>query len=233
MNISNVTHYFLATTPILPWTFLTFGFWLIEDGVKHKWGQKIPNIFCGLAVCFTVVLSAPFIVKTMQLVTGHDGKGFIDVHPLAEYPALSLFLSVVFFIFVRDLFFYCWHRAEHKISVLWDIHAVHHSEERFNATTYMRQHWLEGFLQSFFVQMPVIIIFQFTPEVLYTAYFVTAAWDFFSHADLSLEIGRCTFLVTGPQLHRLHHSKLKQHLDRVSQGDFCKKATKLRDFGMG
>ena len=212
--VLDIADLFMKTTPILAWAFLTFGFWLIENGMKYRWSQRIPNILCGLVVCLVYLITAPFVIKSAQFVFGYTGDGLIEINPLPQYPGLSLFLSIVLFIFVLDFFFYWWHRAEHKIPVLWDIHAVHHSEEDFNATSYMRQNWMDGFLQGLFVQIPVIAIFHFPTGVPQLAFLGVAAWNFFGHADLKWEMGTWSFLVMGPQLHRLHHSKLKQHYDR-------------------
>jgi sterol desaturase/sphingolipid hydroxylase (fatty acid hydroxylase superfamily) len=91
---------------------------------------------------------------------------------------------------------------------------VHHSDEHFNTTTYMRQYWLESPLQSITVTMLVTIPFHFSDMTLYYAYLFTALWAFLTHMDVRLELGRFTCLLTGPQLHRLHHSIHEKHRDK-------------------
>jgi sterol desaturase/sphingolipid hydroxylase (fatty acid hydroxylase superfamily) len=41
--------------------------------------------------------------------------------------------------------------------------------------------------------------------------FVLTIWLFFTHANLKLRLGIFTPVITGPQLHRIHHSNLPQH----------------------
>jgi len=51
---------------------------------------------------------------------------------------------------------------------------------------------------------------------------------------ISLKAGRVTLVpLCNPAAYQKNQRFIKHNLNRVSQGDFCKKATKLRDFGMG
>ena len=36
-------------------------------------------------------------------------------------------------LFIFDFFYYCFHRAQHTITVLWRLHSTHHSIEELNA----------------------------------------------------------------------------------------------------
>ncbi len=44
--------------------------------------------------------------------------------------------------------------------------------------------------------------------------FLLSFWSFFIHMNLKLELGVLTRLITGPQLHRIHHSILVQHKNK-------------------
>jgi sterol desaturase/sphingolipid hydroxylase (fatty acid hydroxylase superfamily) len=43
---------------------------------------------------------------------------------------------------------------------------------------------------------------------------IQSAWTFLIHANLKLSLGPLSWLVDGPQVHRIHHSQLPQHFDR-------------------
>jgi alkylglycerol monooxygenase len=50
-----------------------------------------------------------------------------------------------------DLCFYAYHRAEHRVAVLWAAHAVHHQSEDYNLSTALRQPssgWIAGWLAA-------------------------------------------------------------------------------------
>lgn len=84
--------------------------------------------------------------------------------PLREklYPAITsnATLDVVFFVFAflgNDLGYYVFHRVSHEWHFLWGAHSVHHSGERYNLATALRQ----GATQSFFswiVYLPLAAI---------------------------------------------------------------------------
>ena len=44
--------------------------------------------------------------------------------------------------------------------------------------------------------------------------FFFSAWTFFIHANLRLELGPFSWILAGPQVHRIHHSKMLQHFDQ-------------------
>jgi sterol desaturase/sphingolipid hydroxylase (fatty acid hydroxylase superfamily) len=150
----------------------------------------------------------------LSFIARHFGGGFVSLSLFSDNPPLTLVISVAAFLFVQDFFFYLWHRAEHKVRSLWDIHAVHHSEQRLNGTSYMRQNWVDGVLQTLFVNIPVVLLLNVSTEAQYDSYLIAAAWNFFGHADIRLELGILTPILTGPQLHRLHHSVLVKHHDK-------------------
>jgi sterol desaturase/sphingolipid hydroxylase (fatty acid hydroxylase superfamily) len=58
------------------------------------------------------------------------------------------------------------------------------------------------------------ILFDLSPGVGGAIGFVFSAWTFFIHANLKLSLGRLSWLFDGPQLHRIHHSRLLEHFDR-------------------
>lgn len=209
----------MNTTPLLPWVLLTLLFSIIEPIFSTStsttgFHNNLRNIGCGLSVCFVALFVTPISNLIAYIMISHFGGGLINLSPFPTQPLLSLVLTIVIFLFVRDFFFYWWHRWEHKIRLLWDIHAVHHSETLFNSTTYMRQNWIDGALQALFVNIPPLLLLNLSPEAAYAAYITSAAWNFFAHTNLPLNLGPLTSVFTGPQLHRLHHSKLTKHLDK-------------------
>ncbi len=121
---------------------------------------------------------------------------------------------ILFYIFILDFFFYWYHRAEHSFSWLWPIHELHHSDRELNITTSYRTYWLERPLQALFVGLPAsIAIGSFTVAYAYALVMLTA-WEFFTHANLRLNLRFLTPFVCGPHLHRIHHSRLPEHQNK-------------------
>jgi sterol desaturase/sphingolipid hydroxylase (fatty acid hydroxylase superfamily) len=107
-----------------------------------------------------------------------------------------------------DLAGYFAHVLLHKSSLLWRLHAVHHSDADFDCTTGFRFHPLEGLFTSG-VQLAVISGLGVTP----LAVALYAAWlglqNLYGHANARFpaKLERILhWLVVTPDMHRLHHS---------------------------
>ena len=53
----------------------------------------------------------------------------------------SLWWGWVLILLVEDLAYYWYHRAHHEVRILWASHVVHHSSQRYNFSTALRQTW--------------------------------------------------------------------------------------------
>jgi len=104
---------------------------------------------------------------------------------------------------------YFWHRANHRIPMLWRFHQLHHSDPTFTATTALRFHFGELLLglplrliavAALGVSIPGVIAFEL----------IFAFANFFEHGDIDLPLElekRLAFLFITPALHRRHHSR--------------------------
>jgi sterol desaturase/sphingolipid hydroxylase (fatty acid hydroxylase superfamily) len=90
-------------------------------------------------------------------------------------------LQAVAMVLIADFLRYWVHRAAHKYSFLWRLHAVHHSTNKLYWMNTGRFHPLEKALQFVFDAMPFILL-GVKPEVL-ALYFVFYALNgFFQHS---------------------------------------------------
>lgn len=118
---------------------------------------------------------------------------------------------ILAYVFLTDFIFYWYHRAEHRFKFFWAIHELHHSDSELNATTSMRTYWLERPLQTMAMTIPVGAIVGVDRTALLVLPFTLLAWLFFTHANWKLRLGWLTPIITGPQIHRIHHSRLPEH----------------------
>jgi sterol desaturase/sphingolipid hydroxylase (fatty acid hydroxylase superfamily) len=119
--------------------------------------------------------------------------------------------------FFVDFFFYWFHRLQHVNRILWQEHAVHHSDMSLNVTTTQRAHFLEFFLTPIVVGVPMTLLFDLPPANLVIITLIPAAWAYFVHINIPLGFGRLWWLITSPQFHRIHHSIEPAHIDK----NFC------------
>jgi len=127
---------------------------------------------------------------------------------------LGQILQAFTFFFIFDFFYYWLHRSQHTFDLLWAEHRVHHSEYSLNITTGNRHHWLEEPIRVFAVWLPIGLLFQQKAVTLAWLWSGFMLWGYFIHMNIRLPLGFLTPVICGPQLHRLHHSREPEHLDK-------------------
>lgn len=129
--------------------------------------------------------------------------------------ALEATLLVAANLFTIDLVYYWYHRAQHRFPALWAIHELHHADAQLNATSSFRTFWLELPVQAIAVISPSLILFG-DQGAVHALGLLVGSYLFliFSHCNFRLALGPFSLVVCGPQVHRIHHSRLPQHRDR-------------------
>ena len=95
---------------------------------------------------------------------------------------------------------------------MWRYHAVHHSPHRLYWLNVGRFHPIEKAVQFGVDTLPFALLGVST-EVL-AAYFVFYAVNgFFQHSNCDVRLGPLNYLVSGPELHRWHHSEFAEESD--------------------
>jgi sterol desaturase/sphingolipid hydroxylase (fatty acid hydroxylase superfamily) len=208
---------FLDQTPLVYWACIAAGGLLMETVFNGNRGRPfrgtLLNIGSGFLVCVSVFVLTPLATMVGYFWARRFGSGLITLNIFHEDTVLAQIGCLVLYILIRDCLFYFWHRCQHKVGFLWDIHAIHHSDTAFNVTTYLRQHWLNGPLQDLFVSIPMTLLFNLPPVTIFDIALVISVWLFFTHMNVRLQWGWLSWIVTGPQLHRLHHSCKSEHMD--------------------
>lgn len=104
---------------------------------------------------------------------------------------------------------YWLHRISHEWAPLWRFHAVHHSPHRLYTLNVGRFHPIDKGLQFLLDSLPFIVMG--VPQAALSLYFVWYAVNgFFQHSNADVKLGWLNYLVSGPELHRWHHSMWTQ-----------------------
>jgi sterol desaturase/sphingolipid hydroxylase (fatty acid hydroxylase superfamily) len=155
-------------------------------------------------------LLAPIAGAVSVYLVNRAGGGFIRLSADGWWFLASLFAYLI----TKDLMEYFWHRAQHRIPVLWTMHSLHHSEEAFNVSTGWRHFWLESALRTAAIFPILGILFETPLAILNTAtllYMLNHAW---AHLNIRHSMGRWGLVIMNPQFHRLHHSVDPKHWNR-------------------
>ena len=113
----------------------------------------------------------------------------------------------------HDLFRYWLHRLNHTIPFLWRLHAVHHSVEKIYWLNTSRFHPFEKALQFVMDAFPFMLL-GVNEEVFALHVILYGVNGFFQHANIDLKFGWLNYLVSSAELHRWHHSKAPEAVDR-------------------
>ena len=102
---------------------------------------------------------------------------------------------------------YWLHVAAHRYAPLWRLHAVHHAPRRLHALNVARFHPIERTLQYLLETFPFVLL---GVDVQVLALYVVfhSVHGFFQHANVAVRLGALNYVLSGPELHRWHHSRL-------------------------
>jgi sterol desaturase/sphingolipid hydroxylase (fatty acid hydroxylase superfamily) len=153
-------------------------------------------------------LARPGIAAATVLAVNQLGGGFVTL-PSRGWGLLFGFAA---YFVVMDLAEYLFHRAQHKIPLLWAMHSLHHSDESFNVSTTVRHFWLDIFVKSFTIYLAVGLLFKADAGII-AVYGVVSTYNYVTHMNVRLGFGRWAFLLNAPQYHRVHHSRDLQDRD--------------------
>lgn len=120
----------------------------------------------------------------------------------------------------EDVSYYGFHRGSHGSRYLWASHVVHHSSERYNLSTALRQTWT-GNLSGAFVFWLWLPLVGFPPLAVLLLSTLSLIYQFGLHTEA---VGRgprwAEFVFNTPSHHRVHHAVNPRYLDRNYAGTF-------------
>jgi len=120
-------------------------------------------------------------------------------------------------LFFGDEFSYYWfHRVSHECRLFWASHVVHHSSQRYNLSTALRQTWTGSFMSFiFWVWLPIV---GFAPVMIMTMKAISLLYQFWIHTELVRSLGPLEVVLNTPSHHRVHHGSNPRYIDRNHGG---------------
>ena len=115
-----------------------------------------------------------------------------------------------------DFLYYWNHRFMHTSRYMWAVHEVHHSSERYNLSTALRQPVADVLGTS--VPYGLLCLVGIPPSAVATARGLNLIYQFWIHTEAIDRIGRAEATLNSPSHHRVHHGSQRQYLDRNHGG---------------
>ena len=115
-----------------------------------------------------------------------------------------------------DFSYYWFHRQNHNVRFLWAAHVVHHSSDKFNLGTAVRNGWFTIFYKPFFYMwIPAI---GFPPEMLVVCLGIEALWQFQLHSVYIPKLGIIEKVFNTHTMHQVHHAQNIEYMDKNHGG---------------
>jgi sterol desaturase/sphingolipid hydroxylase (fatty acid hydroxylase superfamily) len=111
-----------------------------------------------------------------------------------------------------DFIYYWNHRFMHESRYMWAVHVVHHSSERYNLSTALRQPVADAF--GTFIPYSGLCLLGVAPEMVLTARGVNLLYQYWIHTETIGRLGPVEVALNTPSHHRVHHGSNRQYLDR-------------------
>ncbi len=118
----------------------------------------------------------------------------------------------VLLFFADDFSYYWFHRVSHESRFFWASHVVHHSSQRYNLSTALRQTWVPMTYFPFWLWMPAV---GFEPWMVLLAQAWSLIYQFWIHTERIRRLPRpLEAIFNTPSHHRVHHGANEIYLDR-------------------
>jgi sterol desaturase/sphingolipid hydroxylase (fatty acid hydroxylase superfamily) len=112
----------------------------------------------------------------------------------------------------KDLGYYAFHRASHENRFLWAAHVVHHSSQRYNLSTALRQSWTPLTSWAFYVPLVLVGV---NPAIVVMSGAINLLYQFWIHTEaIDRMWAPIEYVFNTPSHHRVHHGANPQYLDR-------------------
>jgi sterol desaturase/sphingolipid hydroxylase (fatty acid hydroxylase superfamily) len=149
---------------------------------------------------------------------------YIEMMPLFQKFALfsvpNTVLGWLYAYLMWELTYWIWHYLGHRVRLFWCLHSPHHAPVEMNLTVAWVHFFAEGYYTAA-VQVPLLMIFGVSPEMVAIILVIDGTWGTFIHAgEDAFKNGRLGFLekiLITPSHHRVHHAKNPLYIDT----NFC------------
>ncbi len=111
-----------------------------------------------------------------------------------------------------DFIYYWNHRFMHESRYMWAIHVVHHSSERYNLSTALRQPVADAV--GTFVPYSLLALLGLHPDLIAQARGINLLYQYWFHTDTIRRLGPFEKMFNTPSHHRVHHGSNQQYIDR-------------------
>jgi len=180
-----------------------------EKANAYETKDTITSISMGLGNVFLGILSKVIVFAVFIYL--YENYRFFTL-PFSWWAWILILLA-------EDIAYYWFHRISHESRFFWASHVVHHSSQKYNLGTALRQTWTGGFL-SFVFWLPLPLL-GFHPVMIIAQMSISLIYQYWIHTELIRKMPNWfEAILNTPSHHRVHHATNPQYLDRNHAGIF-------------
>jgi sterol desaturase/sphingolipid hydroxylase (fatty acid hydroxylase superfamily) len=181
-----------------------------DDPSKMDGREAVRNFMLGAGYQVTELLFAAVLSFPVFAFAYHHRLATIE---------LNVVTAVLLWV-MTDFVFYWYHRASHRTRWFWCTHVTHHSSQRMNFSTAMRQNAFYIFNAGWLFYVPLAFI-GFNPVWIGVCYALSLVYQFFIHTTLVTKLHPVIeFVMNTPNHHRVHHASNPGYIDTNYAGVF-------------
>jgi sterol desaturase/sphingolipid hydroxylase (fatty acid hydroxylase superfamily) len=132
-------------------------------------------------------------------------------HRLLTVPLTGLWAFALLFV-GQEFCYYWYHRASHRVRLMWCTHAVHHSPNQLTLAAAYRLGWTALFSGAIYFFLPLVVL-GFSPKVVLACLGINLLYQFWLHATWIPKLGPLEYVFNTPSAHRVHHAANLDYLD--------------------
>lgn len=172
--------------------------------LRDEWGLDLFYFLFNHLMISAILIYVNYHASHFDWAISQNLQQFVQSIPLG--------LQVILVILCADFVLYWEHRIYHEVSILWPIHAVHHSVENMDWLAGSRGHFLQVFSERAMVMLPLYLLG--VDKMVLDIYVTFAALQaILIHCNLSLSFGPLKYVLVTPQFHHWHHGSEKPAID--------------------
>jgi sterol desaturase/sphingolipid hydroxylase (fatty acid hydroxylase superfamily) len=177
-------------------------------GRRRDWRETASNLMVGIPnQVLTATVVGSLVVAGLTL--------------MSQLTPLSLGYGPLVWVggFIAVDFVYYWsHRLEHRVSILWGHHSVHHSSTSFDLSTSVRIAWHDGLMAV--VYLAPLALLGFPPMMLLVLFEAGLVYQTWVHTQRIKRVPFIEGILNTPAAHRVHHASNAMFIDKNHGGVF-------------
>lgn len=180
-----------------------------EKANAYETKDAITSITMGLGNVLLGLISKALVFATLIII--------YDNFKLFTIP--FVWWGWILLLVIEDFTYYWFHRISHESRFFWASHVVHHSSQKYNLSTALRQTWTGSFLSFvFWLWLPLL---GFHPVMILAQMSISLIYQYWLHTELIKKMPKWfEAIFNTPSHHRVHHATNPQYLDRNHAGIF-------------